>query len=69
MTNHFMKYIAGIIALLSLSTCEALLHADGLLAIQGAKIIPVVGDPIAVGTILIRSMRSARKLLFLLKPK
>ena len=54
MTNHLMKYITGIVVLLSLSTSNALLHADELLAIQGAKIIPIVGDPIAVGTILIR---------------
>ncbi len=54
MTNHLMQYITGIVVLLSLSTSNALLHADGLLAIQGAKIIPIVGDPIAVGTILIR---------------
>ena len=54
MTNHLMKYITGIVVLLSLSTSNTLLHADELLAIQGAKIIPIVGDPIAVGTILIR---------------
>lgn len=60
MMNHFgifrtvTIFRTGTILLLGLATTAARLHADGPLAIQGAKIIPIVGEPIAVGTILIR---------------
>ena len=54
MMKPLKKWFAGVTALLSLSASANYLAADAPLAIQGAKIIPVVGDPIAVGTILIR---------------
>lgn len=54
MIINLSKYRIGTFLLLGLSIAAAKLHADGPLAIQGAKIIPIVGEPIAVGTILIR---------------
>lgn len=54
MIKHLSRFRFGTLLLLGLSIAAAQLHADGPLAIQGAKIIPIVGEPIATGTILIR---------------
>lgn len=54
MTNPLSKYRTGMFLWLGLFASAAQLKADGPLAILGAKIIPIVGDPIAIGTILIR---------------
>jgi imidazolonepropionase-like amidohydrolase len=54
MMNKLSTYRTGTFLLLGLSIAAAKLQADGPLAIQGAKIIPIVGEPIAMGTILIR---------------
>ena len=48
------KWFTRVTALLSLTVSATHLVADAPLAIQGAKIIPVVGEPIAIGTVLIR---------------